>query len=680
MKRLKKILALALAMAMVLAMAIPALATTYGTQNQPHTITITNNGNGAHTYSAYQIFKGNLDADEDTLTDITWGSGVDGNALLAALKNASATDFPAELKSGDDSLFKDCTTAADVAKILATDAFKTAAKLDAFAKIAEANKATASAADVSAAAKGGKAVLNVTGDGYYMVLDTTTNVPEGDTKSKIMLNVVQNVEITAKATQMTPDKEIVGAETNVKAGTAAIGDEVTFQVVIDVPDTTNYKDHFVFQMFDKLPTGLTFKAVDSIAIYKTEKVDSENGNKVSGTPLYTLSTSQYTVTTAAHGTDISNPAAAATQAAFTPYPALGEGETYITRAGGQVIKVVFNNFKTLAETSNNQTTNGVNYIGDKIVVTYKAVVNDDATYGPTSNKNEVEFKYSNDPNHNYTGDDFGPTDPNGKTPKSTTDTYVTALEVYKYETVNGTKTALAGAEFELTGTNILNHVLKTGEDFVKKSDFDAAAAGTYTRVGNDIYYELKDGTWTTTVAGSTVDGRTVNDTQYVDKNVQWVKVKVDDVLTEKTADYKVKAISNDAGLIEFKGLKAGDYVLEETHAPEGYNKLTDKPALKITWEDPSAALAKAEAERTDAEKALVATGGFKLTGADAEKFSFVTSSDGDSIATVRYEVENNKGSVLPSTGGIGTTIFYVVGAILVIGAGVVLITRRRMDA
>ena len=149
MKRLKKILALALAMAMVLAMAIPALATTYGTQNQPHTITITNNGNGAHTYSAYQIFKGNLDADEDTLTDITWGSGVDGNALLAALKNASATDFPAELKSGDDSLFKDCTTAADVAKILATDAFKTAAKLDAFAKIAEANKATASAADVS---------------------------------------------------------------------------------------------------------------------------------------------------------------------------------------------------------------------------------------------------------------------------------------------------------------------------------------------------------------------------------------------------------------------------------------------------------------------------------------------------------------------------------------------------
>ncbi len=41
-------------------------------------------------------------------------------------------------------------------------------------------------------------------------------------------------------------------------------------------------------------------------------------------------------------------------------------------------------------------------------------------------------------------------------------------------------------------------------------------------------------------------------------------------------------------------------------------------------------------------------------------------------------VENNKGSLLPSTGGIGTTIFYVVGAVLVIGTGVVLVTRRRM--
>ncbi len=43
-------------------------------------------------------------------------------------------------------------------------------------------------------------------------------------------------------------------------------------------------------------------------------------------------------------------------------------------------------------------------------------------------------------------------------------------------------------------------------------------------------------------------------------------------------------------------------------------------------------------------------------------------------------IVNRKGTELPSTGGIGTTIFYLVGAMLVISAGVVLVTRRRMDA
>lgn len=53
--------------------------------------------------------------------------------------------------------------------------------------------------------------------------------------------------------------------------------------------------------------------------------------------------------------------------------------------------------------------------------------------------------------------------------------------------------------------------------------------------------------------------------------------------------------------------------------------------------------------------------------------------EGDAYATNEYEqVVNNKGTVLPSTGGIGTTMFYVVGSVLVIGAAVVLISKRRM--
>ena len=50
----------------------------------------------------------------------------------------------------------------------------------------------------------------------------------------------------------------------------------------------------------------------------------------------------------------------------------------------------------------------------------------------------------------------------------------------------------------------------------------------------------------------------------------------------------------------------------------------------------------------------------------------------ESSAFVHQDIQNNKGSVLPSTGGIGTTIFYILGSLLVVGAGVILVTKRRM--
>ena len=51
----------------------------------------------------------------------------------------------------------------------------------------------------------------------------------------------------------------------------------------------------------------------------------------------------------------------------------------------------------------------------------------------------------------------------------------------------------------------------------------------------------------------------------------------------------------------------------------------------------------------------------------------------DAANNLIKEIENNSGTVLPSTGGIGTTIFYVVGSILVVAAGVLLITKKRMS-
>ena len=56
-------------------------------------------------------------------------------------------------------------------------------------------------------------------------------------------------------------------------------------------------------------------------------------------------------------------------------------------------------------------------------------------------------------------------------------------------------------------------------------------------------------------------------------------------------------------------------------------------------------------------------------------------SDGNvNEGSVKVTVENNQGSTLPTTGGMGTTIFYVVGSILVLGAAILLITKKRMSA
>ncbi|MCD7728052.1 MAG: SpaH/EbpB family LPXTG-anchored major pilin [Ruminococcus sp.] len=113
------------------------------------------------------------------------------------------------------------------------------------------------------------------------------------------------------------------------------------------------------------------------------------------------------------------------------------------------------------------------------------------------------------------------------------------------------------------------------------------------------------------------------------------------------------------------GLDEGTYYLKETKAPSGYNLLSSPIKLVIDAAD----VHNLEYDGTNASS--------ELTGIEITVNGSTNSGDPD-LGTVSAKVENNSGSVLPETGGIGTTIFYVGGAIIVAGAVILLIVKRRM--
>lgn len=136
---------------------------------------------------------------------------------------------------------------------------------------------------------------------------------------------------------------------------------------------------------------------------------------------------------------------------------------------------------------------------------------------------------------------------------------------------------------------------------------------------------------------------------------------------ELVGEYKIPEDgTSDVVKFEFTGLDDGEYILTETNTPDGYN--TMKP---VTF------LVTAHHSTLADEPVLESLSGNAITG--EIDFSALVASDGKLTGELSTNVVNYQGSQLPETGGIGTTIFYVIGTILVAGTGVVLITRRRMN-
>lgn len=172
-----------------------------------------------------------------------------------------------------------------------------------------------------------------------------------------------------------------------------------------------------------------------------------------------------------------------------------------------------------------------------------------------------------------------------------------------------------------------------------KTETTPSITKTYTWEFNVYKYTTKDGKKVSLEGAEFILYKTVNG------NNQYAQI-TNGKITGWTEDEAkaTKLISNSEGKIEIDGLDSDSYYLKETKAPNGYNLLKDPVTVTI---DENGKVNKNE--------------------------------EGAGLTNNTVEVENQSGSELPSTGGMGTTIFYVLGGILVLGAAVLLITRRRMS-
>lgn len=125
----------------------------------------------------------------------------------------------------------------------------------------------------------------------------------------------------------------------------------------------------------------------------------------------------------------------------------------------------------------------------------------------------------------------------------------------------------------------------------------------------------------------------------------------------------------ESGKFEIEGLDAGTYYLWETKAPAGYNTPEDPFVVVISRE-----LTQIDGKEgyTDLKVTIDGEAGKDEATMDSEK-------EETGSGTVGVEVVNQSGATLPETGGIGTTIFYIVGGLLTVGAVVLLVTKKRMS-
>jgi LPXTG-motif cell wall-anchored protein len=298
-----------------------------------------------------------------------------------------------------------------------------------------------------------------------------------------------------------------------------------------------------------------------------------------------------------------------------------------------------------------------------VQITYTAVVTTAAPANVNLEKNEVWIEY----NHNhYDEDDYN---------------------YQKDDTVHYTFTIDA----DLLG-GYESNILKSGSEVVKvgkKPDGTPITSKTYkSQVGLN-----PTETWEGALEGAHFRLLDMNKNQYVP--VSPIKDEKGNIIKFDYTDFTSQA----DGRFRIPGLDAGTYYIEEIQAPAGYLKDTKNPVEVVieafyspedvemytdgnTWSYTStgAFTHKVTYQVDTLDYYTVTIGGDKTTHTFYNKGKTELKVIEESCVEKPHQFVNTQGVELPSTGGMGTTLFYAIGAVLVLGAGILLVSKRRMSA
>lgn len=588
-----------------------------------HLITIANSDKANHTYEAYQIFSGTYNAggtgNAGSLTNIQWGTGVNGDNIITDLKKDATLG----------TLFENCTSAQDVADVLdskTTDSvtndeikvFEDDSNLtQAFAKVVGRNLTDVTSGTYS------NGTITGLADGYYLVQDASKptmgdNGANSGAKTRFVVSVVgEDVNVTSKSSAPTVVKKVKENSDTGSDYTWAhaegtiidqdyndiadynIGDDVPFKLYGTLPSTYADYEHYYYKFTDNL--GSEFTLADN-ASFKI----SVNGNEVVTLQLNGKKAYDYS-----KDTDI-----------------------FIDASDNSNISITIEDIKQIAPNAS-----------DVITVEYVAKLNNTATIGLDGQVNGVKLDYSNNPNIEYnpkTGDE----EENDKTkpeyPKDTKD----------------------DKETEETGSTPWDGVIV----FTYGIDIDKVKEDNTTKLANAkfaIYKEKQITDTTTAKVYLAVDEKTG-----AIKELAVIPSK--DIIGAEHGVWVSDADNN----IEIRGLDAGTYYIEELDAPSGYNAL--KEDIKFNISPTIMSERQNWIYSSDKSTAKDALTNLSIGYASVSDTEFV---DAGATAETGYgtvKIVNKKGSELPSTGGIGTKIFYLGGGCMVAVAGIFLITKKRM--